>query len=382
MTGILAQQAQQAQYAYESIVVGSNDWDHPLVLMTRLTQRALELGFLPAALAFLVLIIVLWRTKRRAPALKLALIIVLIACLFTASSMDDVSATIATVEQTYAALLLAVPQLSLLAGFGGLVWIARRWRVFAADACVECRHALLPEQTTCPECGASCAAAARSMRTRRQRRVLAFTLLAFLSAIIGFRTIGRLGNATLPWRAKVVFFLNDESDQVIVVGLADGVVLARAALREAVPEYGPRGGIRALFDARIEDPKVARGWKSDAPFGVPVLPPEGVATDDAWFAGVERSLAAQELGKPPEFVRAGMSWARTVSTRLGDRVAHFDPSIGEVYSGFSLQRPTAWWSLVIPFTGLIAAMAIGLMVMLLSRASSRVARRALSRPPE
>ena len=371
MTGILAQQAQQAQYAHESIVVGSNDWDHPLVLMTRLTQRALELGFLPAALAFLVLIIVLWRTKRRAPALKLALIIVLIACLFTASSMDGVSATIATVEQTYAALLLAVPQLSLLAGFGGLVWIARRWRVFTADACVECRHALLPEQTTCPECGAACAAAERSMRTRRQRRVLAFTLLAFLSAIIGFRTIGRLGNATLPWRAKVVFFLNDESDQLIVVGHADGVVLARAAHREAVPEYGPRGGIQALFDARIEDPKVARGWKSDAPFGVPVLPPEGVATDDAWFAGVERSLAAQELGKPPEFVRAGMSWARTVSTRLGDRVAHFDPSIGEVYSGFSLQRPVVWWYPALPLAGPVAASLLGLLSALFLRFLSR-----------
>ena len=56
MTGILAQ---QTQYAHESIFVGSNGWDHPLVLTTRLTQRALELGFLPATLAFLVLLIVL-----------------------------------------------------------------------------------------------------------------------------------------------------------------------------------------------------------------------------------------------------------------------------------------------------------------------------------
>ncbi|MFM7261554.1 MAG: hypothetical protein ACKO3W_13220, partial [bacterium] len=337
----------------------------------------LEIGFLAAALAFLVLLIVCSRAKRRAPALKLALIIVPIACLFTAASMHDVNATIATVEPTYAAFLLAVPQLSLLVGFGGLVWIARRWRVFVADACVACRHALLPRQTTCPECGTSCDSAERSMRTRRQRRVLAFTLLAFLSAIIGFRTIGRLGNATLPWRAKVSFLLNDESDQTIAVGLADGVVVARAAPREAVTEYGPRGGIRALFAARIEEPRQLEIRAPDKPLSVAVLPPEGAIADDAWFAGVERSLES----RPPEFARAGMSWARTVSTRLGDRVAHFDLSIGEVYSSVSLQRPAAWWSPVIPFTGLIAAMAIGVLVMLLSRVSSRAVRRALSRPP-
>ncbi|MFM7259652.1 MAG: hypothetical protein ACKO3W_03525, partial [bacterium] len=75
------------QYAHESIAVSSNGWDHPLVLMTRVTQYVLELGFLAAALAFLVLLIVCSLAKRRAPALKLALILTPSACLFTAASM-------------------------------------------------------------------------------------------------------------------------------------------------------------------------------------------------------------------------------------------------------------------------------------------------------
>lgn len=308
------------QYATESIFVGSFGWDAPLPLAVRVTQDVLVWGFPAAGLACLVTLVVAWRKKRRAPASRLALVIAPCALLATSGSMRHVSETFASIEPAYAAFLLAVPMLSLLAGVGGLAWIARHWQAVAEGACAACAHALLPEQTRCPECGASRVSADLSMRTRRRRRAESFTLLAFLSAIVGFLSIGAVGNATLPWRVAMSVYVEDDADSVIFAGTADAVVRASARHRRAEPEYGPRGGVRDVSAASIEHLHLLiKNTKAGIPCGgVMVLPPEGVGADAAWFDGVERSLA----DRPPEFARAGLSWARTVTARLRGGQAH------------------------------------------------------------
>lgn len=339
--------------------------------MVRVIRNVLAGGSL-VAVAGLVLILVLWRLKRRAPALRLALVIAPFAFLLTAWSMRHVSETVVMIEPAYAAFLLALPVLSLLLGAGGLVWIARHWRAVAANTCAECTHALLPDQTRCPECGAPGVSADLPMRTRRQRRVLWATLLAFLSAVAGFFSIEALGDATLPWRANVMFVVVDEAERPIFGGWADAVTVASALNRQAEPGYGPGGGIRALSNAVIEDLHALRNSTPSARIGVAVLPPEGVSVDDPWFDSVERSLER----RPPEFARAGLSWARTVSSRLRGDEAQFDLAIAEVYSILGLQRPAGWRGAVLPFAGLIVALAVGATAMLLSRRWPRAARHA------
>lgn len=367
------------QYANESISVGSSGWDAPLAVAVRVTQSVLVGGVLVAGLALLVLLVVLWRTKRRAPALRLALMIAPCAFLLTAWSMRLVSESVATIEPAYSASLLAAPALSLLFGVGGLLWIALRHRADLASACIECSHALLPEQTMCPECGASSVSADPSMRMRRQRRVLSVTLLAFLSAVVGFFSVGTVGDATLPWRTKMFFGMEDGAGGVLFLASGEAVVLASARERRAEPGYGPRGGIRALSGVSIEELDVwVRNRASGVPFGVAVLPTDGASVDDAWFDGVERSLE----GRRPEFARAGLSWARAVSSRLRGEVAHFDPASAEVSYAVNLQRPAGWWGVALPFAGLIVALAVGASAMLLPRRGSHPARHAPSRPGE
>ena len=272
-----------------------------------------------AGLLWLVLAIL----KRRAPRARIAAAVATLGFGLLLYPVFGTGLAIASVQPPVIWLMAGPALLSVALGMMGIAWIARYWRLDDPNRCADCEHSLVDAQDVCPECGAP----RTKRRSHLQRRVLAITILAFVSGLVGFLALRTLGSTVLPWAARLSIGIEDSAGTTIVKGDAEAIVRAQTIWWTIEDGYGEKGGLVAVHSATMQG---AAGAAS-----VTVLPSLGTAVDDAWFEGVARDVASWK----PECSSAALAWARTMDRRLKGEPAKYGSAAPNVSTFVRLDRP-------------------------------------------
>lgn len=239
------------------------------------------------------------------------------------------------VDVVWAAVVLAVPFGSVIAVAGGVVWIALRWRVEDRTRCGGCGHALLADQSACPECGSS--------RTGtwgpRQARVFTATMLALACSVLSFLAVVGIGALSLDWQARFAVGMKSRDDLAVALIRGDAVVHVRAIAPWRDERDGTDRLIRSIAPAKVFD------YRSSAQGGV------------RWKAFGDRDAIAS---LSPETAAATASWIATVEARSAGSKAKFDESISVVDTWIELVQPHVLATVAAVLAGPCATLALAL----------------------
>jgi hypothetical protein len=292
--------------------------------------------------------------RRKQSRLRAILALAPIACAIAALTVV-LSPLTRWIHPNTVTLLLLVPALSLLVAAACTVWIGIRWKRFDHSRCGACNQQLLDDQVHCPECGAD----RRQDWGRRLRAATAFARLALVSAAVSMVVAIATMWVPLEWRARLIVSLVSSAD--VQVAEVEGEARVRIAVSSypAEPFYGEGGFIQEVFNASAsatQSPSAnATGVWVTVPM-VPVLPPQGVPADEAWFASLPAALAAL----PEPAASCAASWARFVSERTkGVKSTPID-ELAVINTSYLLILPSPWVFLLVAAVGPLAALLVWL----------------------
>jgi hypothetical protein len=250
---------------------------------------------------------------------------------------------VGAIHPATAVLLLLAPALALAVATSCGGWIGLRWRVFNDAKCGNCEQRLLADQTKCPECGAD----RRQDWGRRQNMVLTLAWLALASAAVSMVAVAALLVVPLEWRARIDANLESSSGDSAVNVMADGRVHVAA---NAMPfiDFADNFPLREAWNAWAS-PVSPNGGRVA---GVQVLPSQGVAADEAWFAALPERTAAFSASEASRTV----AWARDAVERpKGLRSAPSD-ALASITTSCELLFPSPWVLVFVAVCGPLAAL--------------------------